>query len=208
MQIVSQMRVLLLDPVKMRRDRAENGLRLRFEVEGVGTLAEALVAGVARPPHAIVATLRQVDDNGLVAGRALRQKLGAGIYILVHGCADARKTATDRQTLADRHGVDTWSETALEPEGMEAVVWGELDRRYRPRASAAERKSLLARARSLTANDVKAFLTKDRPLIATPPRAPDEEPGWIELLNAPPTAENLKRLLSKEIGGKRKAQGG
>lgn len=199
--------VLLLDPVKLRRDRAAQGLQLRYDVVGCGTLAEALAVCDSTPPQAIVATLRQVDDNGLVAGQALRAKVGPDVFLLVHGPADTRKSPAQRQALADRHAVDTWSETALEVDGIESVVWNELNRRHRPRTEEAPPVSLLERARSVTTSDVKEFLTKDRPLIPTPPRAPDEEPGWIELLNAPPTAENLKRLLRKDIGVRRRSQG-
>jgi CheY-like chemotaxis protein len=198
----NRFRLLLLDPVKLRRDRAEQALRLRFDIESCGRLEEAMQAVTTRPPHAVVATLRQLEDNGLVAGRTLRSRLGPDPFIVVHGAADTRKSSADRQTLADRHGVDVWSESALEPDGIEVVVWGELIRRNRPKA--APPPSLLERARSTSTDDVKAFLTKDRPLIATPPRAADEEPGWMELLNAPPTTANLKRLLTKDIGGARK----
>lgn len=208
MSVVTQYRVLVLDPVKLRRDRAEQMLHLRFETMGCGTITQALAdLKTSPPPHAIVATLRQIDDNGLVAGKALRAVLGRDVYILVHGAADSRKTAAERQGIAERHGVDVWSETVLEPEGIAAVVGGELHRRHRPRAAAATPASLFQRARSVTKEDVKAFLTKDRPLIPTPPRGPDEPPGWIELLNAPPTAANLKALLTKEIGGRRKSEG-
>lgn len=195
-------RLLLLDPVKLRRDRAEQALRLRFDIESCGRLEEAMQAVTTRPPHAVVATLRQIDDNGLVAGRTLRSRMGPDAFIVVHGAADTRKSAADRQTLAERHGVDVWSETALEPQGIEAVVWGELSRRNRPKAPPPP--TLLERARSTTTADVKAFLNKERPLLPTPYRAPDVEPGWIELLNAPPTPANLKRLLTKDIGGARK----
>ncbi len=183
-------------------------LQLRYDVLGCGTLAETLATCEATPPHAIVATLRQVDDNGLVTGQALRAKVGPDVFILVHGPADTRKTPAQRQALSERHGVDMWSETALEPVGIEAVVWNELNRRHRPRAVAPPTLSLLARARAVSSDDVRTFLTKDRPLIPTPPRGEDEEPGWIELLNARPTAENLKRLLWKDIVPRRKAQNG
>jgi hypothetical protein len=208
MSLVPQYRVLLLDPVKLRRDRVEQMLRLRFETQGFGTITQALAAlKGAPPPHAIVGTLRQIDDNGLVAGKALRAEVGKDVYILVHGAADTRKTAAERQAIADRHGVDTWSEIALEPDGIASVLGGELHRRHRPRTATVTPLGLMDRARSVTKEDVKAFLTKDRPLIPTPIRAPDEPPGWIELLNAPPTAANLKALLTKEIGVRRKSSG-
>jgi response regulator RpfG family c-di-GMP phosphodiesterase len=204
MALPNRFRLLLLDPVKLRRSRAEQVLRLRFDIESCDRLEEAMQAATARPPHAVVATLRQIEDNGLVAGKTLRTRLGPDAFIVVHGAADTRKSSADRQILAERHGVDVWSESALEPEGIESVVWGELFRRNRPKVPPPP--TLLERARATTAEDVKTFLNKDRPLLPTPYRAPDEEPGWIELLNAPPTSENLKRLLTKEIGGPRKAR--
>lgn len=208
MSVVPQFRVLVLDPVKLRRDRAEQMLHLRFETMSCGTITQALAElKGCPPPHAIVASLRQIDDNGLVAGKALRAALGRDVYILVHGAADTRKTAAERQSIAERHGVDVWSESVLEPEGIAAVIGGEMHRRHRPRAASTTPASLWQRLRSLTREDVKAFLTKDRPLISTPPRGPDEPPGWIELLNAPPTVANLKALLTKEIGWRRKSEG-
>ncbi|MDP2311052.1 MAG: hypothetical protein Q8P18_33840 [Pseudomonadota bacterium] len=182
-------------------------MRLRFDTVGCGTMTQALaVLNEGHPPDAIVLTLRQADDNGLVAGKALRALVGPDVYILVHGAADMRPgarrpAASERQGIATWHGVNGWSEAVLEPEAIESVVGGELHRRHRAQVPVAAPVSLLTRARAVTREDMKAFLTKDRPLVPTPPRAPDEPPGWIELLNAAPTAANLKALLTKEIGG-------
>ncbi len=167
-------RVLLVDPVKIRRDRAAEATRLQFDIVGVGTAEEA--AGVIGVVHAVVLTLKQADDNGLVVGRRLREKFGEAPYFLVHGATVPAKTTEERLALAARHNVDLWVANPIEPVGLEAALWGELNRRFRKR----------------------------EPAAAAAAGGGGNEPTWGQLLAAPVTVDNVKKMLTKDLGGKRK----
>ena len=164
-------RVLLVDPVKLRRDRSAEVTRLQFDIVGVGTPEEA--AGVIGVVHAVVLTLKQADGNGLVLGKRLREKFGEAPYFLVHGATVPAKTTEERLALAARHNVDLWVANLIEPVGLEAALVGELNRRFRKREPAAAAGG-------------------------------DNEPTWRQLLAAPATVENVKKMLTKDLGGKRK----
>lgn len=156
-------RVLVVDPVKLRRDRATAATRLRFDIVGAGTVTEALSL-LDDSIHAIVITLKQIDENGLVVGRKLREK-APGAFILVHGPVTPAKSAEERAPLAQHHKVDLWLGSALDADGFEAALWSELERRFNKREKVVG------------------------------------EPSWGELLQAPASLENVKKLLTKDLGG-------
>ncbi len=164
-------RVLLVDPVKLRRDRVAEATRLRFDIVGAGTAGEALSVTTGTV-HAIVITLKQIEDNGLVLAKRLRDKFGTMPYIVVHGSPVPARSPEERAYLTLRHKVDMWLVNSLEPEGYEVALWSELYRRFPP----------------------------ERPAREEAVDSADDEPSWSELLRAPPTIENMKKLLTKEIG--------
>ena len=172
--MATRYRVLLVDPVKTRRDQAAAATRLRFDIVGAGTAAEAN-AVVVGTVHAIVLTLRQLDDNGLVLARTLRTRFGSEPYILVHGSTVPPHAAEDRALIAGRHGVDLWVAKTLDADGLEPALWAELERRFRPRE----------RVRKV--DDV------------------DDEETWRSVLTGPATVDNMKKLLTKDIFGRKKS---
>lgn len=168
---VSRYRILLVDPVKLRRDRAAEATRLRFDIVGAGTLADAM-AVTTGTVHAVVLTLKQVEENGLALAKKLREKFGPEPYFVVHGPSVPARSTEERAMLAERHKVDMWLPNALEPDGLEVALWSELERRFRP---------------------------KERPKSSV--ESADDEPSWSELLRAPPSVENVRKLLTKDLGG-------
>lgn len=172
MSVHQRYRVLLVEPLRLWRNRAAEETRLRLEIVGVGTEAEARAA-VTGTVHAVVLSLKQLEANGLVLGRRLREKLGMEPYFLVHGQTMPPKSTEERATLAARHNIDMWLPNALEPHALVGALWGELERRFRP----IEQRRAAAREESA-----------------------DDEPSWSELLRAPATVDNVKKLLTKDIG--------
>lgn len=189
-------RVLLLDPVKHRRERIAHVLGMRFDVLEAGTPKEARELVTAHSPQAIVATLRQFEGNGLIACKELRPVAGREAFFLVHGPTEAPTTPAARQQVATYHRVDTWTSAVLSPEEVDVLVWNHLVAAARAQT---KRPSLLARIRAITRADVWDFLTRPRHVISTPPPGRDEEPSWLEILNGPPTFSNLRKLMTKPI---------
>lgn len=187
-------RVLLVDPVRHRRERALEVLRAHYDAVGVSDGAEAKGVAAAKTPEAVVLTLRQFDGNGLALGKALRAQLGGDVLILVHGDANPPLGAAERAQAAALHGVSGWLPGTLEAPHMDSLIRSALARRYQPKVDR-ERRTQWEETR--TRSGVWEFLTRPRHLIPTPPRAPDEPPGWIEILNGPPTLANMRLLLAK-----------
>lgn len=168
-------RVLLIDPVKFRRDELAEAMRFRFDVVGVGTLPEAQVAAAAEVPAAVVLSLRQTEGNGLSAAGALRSAVGPKVFLVVLGAPDGAVTAEQRQQMMKRHSVDSWSVQALDAPTLELVLSSGIRERQPPRerqaAPAAPAPKPLpgplaaASAESSVSGRVKAFLTA--PLFGT-----------------------------------------
>jgi hypothetical protein len=157
--------------------------------------------------------MRQTEGNGLVAAKELRKAVGDKVLLIVTGPLDRPVSNAQRAEISRRHDVDTWVTRSIDIPTLEVVLWNELLRRFLPREGRAgaprltlrERIALIrARVSSITRADVKAFLFREYHIIPTPPRDPDEEPGWIELLNSPPTLANVKKLLTKDLTPRRK----
>jgi DNA-binding response OmpR family regulator len=180
-----------------------------MDVDTTGSIAAALPVVKETPPQAVVVNIRQTEGNGLTVARELRNALGAEALVVLVGSAELPLTAQQRQAAAAKHGIDLWVPRALDPVALETVLWTELTRRFRPREAPRGAPGLVERLRGVTGDDVKTFLTKERYIIPTPPRDPEEEPGWIELFNSPPTPDVLKKLLTKDIaiGKKRRDDG-
>ena len=191
-------RVLLVDPVRHRRERALDLLRAHYEVVGVSDAAEAREQLKGRKPDAVMLTLRQLEGNGLVLGKEMRARLGGDALILVHGDSNPPATSAERAQAAAAHGVSGWMPSTLEPPHIDALIGTALARRYQP-AVDRERKSAWER---LPANRSRVweFLTRHRHIIPTPYRSPEEPPGWIEILNGPPTLANARLLWVKARG--------
>lgn len=189
-------RVLLLDPVKHRRDQAARTLGMRFDVMESGTPKEALDMLKAYGADAMVATLRQMEGNGLAACKTLREAAGKDAYLLVHGPTTAPTTGSARKVAAKFHRADAWAGTVLAPDEMDVIVWNELNARQR--SSEVARQGFWRRLGHVR-RDVWELLTRQHHLIPTPPRSPDEPPGWIEILNGPPSLSNLRRLVTKPL---------
>lgn len=190
-------RVLLLDPVKHRRDQAAHALGMRFDVIEAGSTKEAVDMIKAYGADAIVATLRQMEGNGLVACKTLREAAGHDAFLLVHGPTTAPTTASARKVAAKFHRANAWAGTLLTPDEMDVIVWTELGSRQR--TGEVRAGGVFHRIRRITRRDVWDFLTRHHHIIPTPPRGADEPPGWIEILNGPPSIENIRRLLTKPL---------
>lgn len=131
MAVQSRVRVLLLDPVRHRREQVARFLGPRYDVAEAGTPKEALAAATAAPPDVVVATLRQIEDNGLVACKAIRNAAGPDAFMLVHGPAETTPNRDLRQHLERTHRVNTWSPSALSPSVVDVMVWNHLLERRR-----------------------------------------------------------------------------
>ena len=163
-------RVLLVDPVKSRREQAAAATRLRFDIVGAGSAEETNVV-VVGTVHAIVLTLKQIEGNGLVLARALRARFGPEPYILVHGSTVPAHAADERAKLCARHGVDLWAAQALDAHALESALWAELERHFRPRVRAVDEV--------------------------------DDVDTWRSVLTGPASVDNMKKLLTKDLFGKK-----
>lgn len=191
--------IFLVDPVKARRDEQERALRLRFTVRTFATPEEARAAAAAEPPQAVVLSIRQAEGNGVVAAKALRAAIGPRPFVLVHGAADQPMNQEQRQVQMQRHGVDSWLTRPVDTHTLEVVLWNEVVIRFVPKAPRAEAPTAGERMRA-TAAEVKTTLTRHHHLLPNPePAAPGEEPSWLELLNAPVSAESVRRLFQKPL---------
>jgi DNA-binding NarL/FixJ family response regulator len=187
-------RVLLIDPVRMRREKAVRVLGMRFDVAEAYTPAEARDAIKKAPPDAIVATLRQVEENGLLMAKALRE-LVPDAFILVHGSTTSMTTAAERRHVLERHGVDQWAPTNLEPDDLAIIIHSKA---MVQRIQKAPRVSVWKRLRGVTRKDVWEFFTRHHHILPNPPPNP-ENPHWFEILNGPPTFSNVRRLMTKPL---------
>lgn len=152
-------RVLVLDPVRQRRERIAQRLGLRYEVLEAGTPREALAAATAQPPDAVVATLRQIESNGLAACKELRAAAGPDAFLMVHGPVENGPTQRDKlQSVARGHRVDTWNPAVLSPSMVDVVVWNQLNQR-RPR-ELAPRVSAWQRFTTMTVGEAWSWLRR------------------------------------------------
>ena len=188
--------MLLLDPVRNRREEAALALKAHFDVVEAGTPADAVASIKLQKPDAIVATLRQVESNGLIVARGLRQEVGRDAFIVVHGPTTTFHASAERNPISRHHGVDRWTPNVLEPIEMDTLVGAELNARRRNKQG---RPSLFTRARRYRWRDLVSYFTRLHHVIPTPPPREDGKPGWIEILNGPPTVSNVRRLMAKTI---------
>jgi len=130
-------RVYFVDAVRSRREGFERDLRVRFEVQGFGTVKEAADAARKVPPHGIVLSIRQLEGNGVSATPELRKAVGPGVFVSVIGAMDEVPPAEQRQALMKRNQVDSWLPRVVDGPSLEVLLWTELLRR----AMAAEAKA-------------------------------------------------------------------
>ncbi|MFZ5479633.1 MAG: hypothetical protein ACOZNI_22900 [Myxococcota bacterium] len=180
----------------MRREKVSRVLGMRFEVHEAYTPREATDAIRKAPPDAIVATLRQVEENGLLVAKALRALVGKDCFILVHGPTTSCTTADERRQVLAAHGVDQWAPSVLDGHDLMVVLGSRatlhLVKREPP-------KTFWQRVRATRWRDVWAFLTKHHHVFPTPPPRADGKPTWLEILNGPPSPQNVRRLMTKSI---------
>jgi CheY-like chemotaxis protein len=188
-------RVLLIDPVKVRREKVAHVLEMRFDVVEAFTSQEAKEAIKTARPDAIVLTLRQVEDNGLLIAKALRGLVGRDAFILVHGSTTSVTSAADRRLVLERHGVDQWAPSTLEPDDIAVII---NSKALVQRMVKEPRRSFWVRLRGVSKKEIWAFLNKQYHLLPNPPPNP-ENPHWFEILNGPPTISNIRRLMTKPI---------
>lgn len=122
-------RVFLVDPVRSRRETLERDLRVRFDVQGYGTVAEAAEAARRLAPHGVVLGVRQVEGNGMTAAAQLRKVVGTDTFVCVVGAVDEAPSAEQRQALMKRNQVDTWLPRVVDGPSLEVLLWTELLRR-------------------------------------------------------------------------------
>lgn len=202
--------VLLIDPRVNKRDSFVQALSLRFDVRVVPLNENPIEAYVKLKPHAVIATMRQVNLHGFQLCKDLRSQAGeARCLMVVHGAADRQVKDTSRPTVTNTWKVDHYQAAELEPSALEALLWHELTRRFpRERVPSQVTQEVLAspELKPLKLDkDTKGALGKGFHLIPLKreiSHIPPEERTFMELLNSPPTLRNLQALIRRRSPGR------
>lgn len=133
MGTVGRQRIVLIDPVKQRRDEHAATLSRRFDVRAFDSCGPAVASlNDSEPVHVVVANIRQSEGNGLDAAATLRKMVGKSAFICVLGPPDRPVTADQRDGIARRLGVDRWLTRNIDSSDLDALIAS----RVRPAAPA------------------------------------------------------------------------
>jgi len=203
---MGQCAVLIVDPLKSRRDRIGQSFRRRFDVVTAHDPAGGLERVATEDPAIVLLSLPQAQGHGLDLALKVRElEGGADRVIVVYGrtASDDRLTPDVRARFRKRFKLDGFlaglpQPGDLPPElaaGPEPQVRREIGQAPRAPAARDAVQTTAARKAVDTTASRPALKAQSARLTAPPP------PTLGELLTSEASVENLVALLKTEVAG-------